>query len=73
MLSSDERRALGEALANVRRKAGLTQAELAGAAELTQAAVSRAEAGHQLSLGTIRALARALGVQTSYILRQAGQ
>ncbi len=53
----------GHALAAARRRAGLTQSELAGRMGTTQAAITRLETGQFLpSVGTLRRLARALNV-----------
>lgn len=57
---------LGQRLAALRGKRGLTQRALADAAGTTQATVSRLEAGRhdpeRLELGTVLRLAAALGV-----------
>ena len=72
MLSSTQRERLGQALGDARRKAGITQAELADATGLTQATVSRLEAGDRLSLHVICVIARELGVKVSAVFKQAG-
>ena len=55
-------RELGRELAHVRERAGLTQAELAGRLEVSQAVVSRTESGdRRLEDGELRRFAEALG------------
>src|SRR4051812_17336578 len=64
---------LGEALVTARRAVGLTQEQLAAAAGVTQAALSRYENDQREPDGeVVEALASALGV-TSAFLRSAGQ
>ena len=59
---------LGEALVTLRRAGGVTQAELADSAALTQAALSRYENGlREPNDATLRSLASALGVTPHFL------
>ena len=56
------RRAVGAAVARVRKASGLTQAQLASAASVQQAEVSRIERGHaNPTVSTLARIARATG------------
>ena len=61
---------LGRRMAAARVMADLTQQELAERAGIPQSAVARIERGKrpQLSVGTLYAIAQALGVSTDYLL-----
>jgi DNA-binding XRE family transcriptional regulator len=59
----------GAHLAELRRQAGLTQAQLATATGLTQARISQIEHGKDVSLDTLRAYVTGLGGQVEIIAR----
>ena len=61
---------LGRRIAAGRVLADLTQQALADRAEIPQSALARIERGRrpQLSVGTLYAIAQALGVSTDYLL-----
>jgi DNA-binding XRE family transcriptional regulator len=59
----------GAHLADLRRQAGLTQAQLAAATGLTQARISQIEHGKGVSLDTLRAYITGLGGQVEIIAR----
>jgi|SoiMethySBSTD1v2_1073268.scaffolds.fasta_scaffold355650_2 transcriptional regulator with XRE-family HTH domain len=61
---------LGRRIAAARVLADLTQQALADRAEIPQSALARIERGRrpQLSVGTLYAIAQALGVSTDYLL-----
>ena len=59
----------GTQLADLRKQAGLTQAQLAAATGLTQARISQIEHGNDVSLDTLRAYVTGLGGQVEIIAR----
>jgi DNA-binding XRE family transcriptional regulator len=59
----------GAQLADLRRQAGLTQAQLAAATGLTQARISQIEHGTDVSLDTLRAYITGLGGHVEIIAR----
>lgn len=59
----------GAQLADLRKQAGLTQAQLAAATGLTQARISQIEHGSDVSLDTLRAYVTGLGGQVEIIAR----
>jgi DNA-binding XRE family transcriptional regulator len=59
----------GAQLADLRKQAGLTQAQLAAATGLTQARISQIEHGTDVSLDTLRAYVTGLGGQVEIIAR----
>ncbi len=72
--SNYERKELGERLRQCRRLLGLTQAELASSAGLTQASVSHYESGKiEIRLGALVALARALGIPATALAPELGE
>lgn len=58
----------GHELAEMRKSAGLTQAEVAAALGVSQARISRIEHGQVDSLDTLRAYAEALGAEVSIVV-----
>ncbi|GLY01545.1 MULTISPECIES: helix-turn-helix transcriptional regulator [Actinoplanes] len=58
----------GHELAEMRKSAGLTQADVATALGVTQARVSQIEHGHVDSLDTLRAYAEVLGAEVSVVV-----
>lgn len=66
---SDDGHGLGERVARLRRRRGLTQEELAERAEVSVELVRKLEQGRRRSvrLGTLQCLARALDVQTAVL------
>jgi len=64
--------ALGEAIRQLRQKRGITQEDLAHAAEITTGTLSLIERGHaNPTWGTIKAVATALGVSMGEVGRLA--
>lgn len=59
----------GAQLADLRKQAGLTQAQLAAATGLTQARISQIEHGTDVSLDILRAYVTGLGGQVEIIAR----
>jgi DNA-binding XRE family transcriptional regulator len=59
----------GAQLADLRKQAGLTQAQLAAATGLTQARISQIEHGTDVSLDTLRAYITGLGGHVEIIAR----
>jgi DNA-binding XRE family transcriptional regulator len=59
----------GAQLADLRKQAGLTQAQLAAATGLTQARISQIEHGTDVSLDTLRAYVTGLGGQVEIVAR----
>ncbi|WP_405724443.1 helix-turn-helix domain-containing protein [Streptomyces sp. NBC_01537] len=60
----------GHELAGLRRAAGLTQAEVAAALNVSQARVSQIEHGQVDSLDMLRAYATALGGEVSVVIQR---
>lgn len=58
----------GHELAEMRKSAGLTQAEVARALGVSQARISQIEHGRVDSLDTLRAYAEALGAEVSIVV-----
>ncbi|MEV5818668.1 helix-turn-helix domain-containing protein [Micromonospora haikouensis] len=58
----------GHELAEMRKSAGLTQAEVAVALGVSQARISQIEHGQVDSLDTLRAYAEALGAEVSIVV-----
>lgn len=68
----NEKRALriaGEAMAEMRKEAGVTQADLATKAEIPQSNVSRTEKSDDMLLSSVARYMRALGGSAELILR----
>jgi len=68
----NEKRALrlaGEAMAEMRKEAGVTQADLATKAEIPQSNVSRTESSEDMLLSSVARYMRALGGSAELILR----
>jgi transcriptional regulator with XRE-family HTH domain len=60
---------IGKKIAALRKKQGLTQEDLAGAAEIDRSFLSEIENGHKnLSVETLKKIADALGVKASKLL-----
>jgi transcriptional regulator with XRE-family HTH domain len=73
MSFGDAQPALGKAVRALRRRAGLSQEELAARAELEPGLVARVEAGEEDPLwGDMRRLAAVLGVSLKEIAEVAG-
>ncbi|MFI1357095.1 helix-turn-helix domain-containing protein [Streptomyces sp. NPDC020898] len=62
--------ALGDNVRKHRRQAGLSQLELAGAADLSPSTVAKVEQGGSCSMETLHTIARALNVKTSQLLAE---
>lgn len=62
--------ALGDNVRKRRRQAGLSQLELAGAADLSPSTVAKVEQGGSCSMETLHTIARALNVKTSQLLAE---
>ncbi|MEW2120311.1 helix-turn-helix domain-containing protein [Streptomyces sp. NPDC005474] len=62
--------ALGDNVRKHRRQAGLSQLELAGAADLSPSTVAKVEQGGSCSMETLHTIARALDVKTSQLLAE---
>lgn len=61
---------MGATIKRLREAKGMTQATLATRAEITREYVNRIEAGqHDLTVGTLTRIARALGVPVTELLR----
>jgi transcriptional regulator with XRE-family HTH domain len=65
------RRLAGEAMAELRKEAGITQSEVAAGAEIPQSNVSRTEKGDDMLLSTIARYMRAIGGSAELVLRTA--
>lgn len=65
------RRLAGEAMAELRKEAGVTQSEVAAGAEIPQSNVSRTEKGDDMLLSTIARYMRAIGGSAELVLRTA--
>ncbi|QYO77222.1 helix-turn-helix domain-containing protein [Devosia salina] len=65
------RRLAGEAMAALRKEAGVTQSELAAGAEIPQSNVSRTEKSDDMLLSTIARYMRAIGGSAELVLRTA--
>ncbi|RYG57130.1 MAG: helix-turn-helix domain-containing protein [Alphaproteobacteria bacterium] len=63
------RRLAGEAMAELRKEAGITQSDLAADAEIPQSNVSRTEKGDDMLLSTIGRYMRAIGGSAELVLR----
>ncbi len=60
---TEERQAIGQRRAELRRAGGLTQEQLAARCEMTAATISDAEKGGMVRESTARAIAAALGIE----------
>ncbi|HVX26160.1 MAG TPA: helix-turn-helix transcriptional regulator [Parafilimonas sp.] len=58
---------LGKAIKEIRKQKGLTQSELAKAANLTQAALSQIENGKRPGIQTLKKISKALKIPESLI------
>lgn len=58
---------VGNAIKEIRKQVGLSQADLAGAAGITQAALSGIENGNRPATETLKKISQALGVPESLI------
>lgn len=60
---------IGKKIAALRKKQGMTQEDLAGAAEIDRSFLSEIENGHKnLSVETLKKIADALGIKPSKLL-----
>jgi transcriptional regulator with XRE-family HTH domain len=60
---------LGDRISNLREKKGLTQAELARAAGISQPSISQIEAGTRVpSLRVLLSISRGLGIPVSHLM-----
>jgi DNA-binding transcriptional regulator YiaG len=65
------RRLAGEAMAELRKEAGITQTEVAASAQIPQSNVSRTEKSDDMLLSTIGRYMRAIGGSAELVLRTA--